>query len=93
MAISGFIPLTVQFTDSSTGDNLEYLWTFGDGNTSTSQNPTHEYAVAGDYTVTLRTTNNYGVDTKTDTVSVVVEPPSNGDEGPPGGPPGGPPPQ
>ncbi len=41
MAISGFIPLTVQFTDSSTGDNLEYLWTFGDGNTSTSQNPTH----------------------------------------------------
>ncbi|HJO28686.1 MAG TPA: polymorphic toxin-type HINT domain-containing protein [Candidatus Poseidoniia archaeon] len=86
MAISGFIPLTVQFTDSSTGDNLEYLWTFGDGNTSTSQNPTHEYAVAGDYTVTLRTTNNYGVDTKTDTVSVVVEPP------PPPDPPPDPPP-
>ena len=80
LGLTGFIPLTVQFTDTSTGDNLTYLWNFGDGNTSTTQNPIHEYAVVGDFTVTLTTTNNYGSDVKTDTVSAGVEPASNGEE-------------
>lgn len=53
---SGVAPLSVDFTDESTADGTtidEWLWDFGDGNTSTSQNPTHEYTDAGEYTVTL----------------------------------------
>lgn len=39
-----------------------YLWNFGDGTTSTSQNPTHIYADGGAYTVTLTVTNDCGSD-------------------------------
>ena len=35
--------------NNSTGSNLTYLWDFGDGNTSTLQNPTHTYSGAGPY--------------------------------------------
>ena len=87
MAITGNIPLIVEFSDTSTGDNLTYLWDFGDGQTSSEQNPTHEYSSAGDFTVSLTTTKNYGSDTKTDTVSATstagngdtdLPPPPNG---------------
>ena len=47
---------TVKFTNKSTdadGDELTYSWNFGDGKTSTEENPLHEYASAGNYTVTL----------------------------------------
>lgn len=44
--------LTVEFTDTSTGA-LSWLWDFGDGNTSTDQNPTHTYATDGTYDVKL----------------------------------------
>ncbi|UOQ75613.1 gliding motility-associated C-terminal domain-containing protein [Hymenobacter sp. 5516J-16] len=37
-------------------DNKRYLWTFGDGTTSTEENPVHTYATPGNYTVTLRIT-------------------------------------
>ena len=82
MAITGNIPLIVEFSDTSTGDNLTYLWDFGDGQTSSEQNPTHEYSSAGDFTVSLTTTNNYGSDTKTDTVSATS---TAGTTGTPGG--------
>jgi bacillolysin len=42
----------VQFTNQSTSA-LSYMWDFGDGNTSTLENPTHTYASVGSYTVTL----------------------------------------
>lgn len=45
--------LTVHFTDLSTGDVAEWYWEFGDGNTSTAQNPSHTYAEAGTYIVAL----------------------------------------
>ena len=48
------------FTDLSTDIPQSYLWDFGDGNTSTEENPSHEYAVPGTYTVTLTVTNNVG---------------------------------
>lgn len=57
------------FTDSST-DGDSYQWTFGDGSTSTQQNPTYSYNAPGDYTVTLTVTNTYGSDTKTMPVKV-----------------------
>lgn len=45
--------LTVQFTDQSAGTVQGYFWDFGDGNTSTQQNPIHTYAAGGSYTVCL----------------------------------------
>lgn len=45
--------LTVDFTDTSTGAT-DWFWDFGDGNTSTSQNPSHAYATAGHYLVELQ---------------------------------------
>jgi PKD repeat protein len=52
---SGLKPLTVDFSDSSTSyDGIAaWEWDFGDGNTSTEQNPTHVYATEGAYTVSL----------------------------------------
>jgi PKD repeat protein len=61
--------LTVAFLDQTTpaGTIVSWLWEFGDGNTSTEQNPTHNYAEAGNYTVTLTTTDNAGcVNTRAD---------------------------
>jgi PKD repeat protein len=51
-ATGGRTPFTVQFTDQSTGAT-EYQWQFGDGTTSTEQNPIHTYTQVGTYTVTL----------------------------------------
>ncbi len=45
----------VQFTDKTTGGPTSWSWTFGDGGSSTAQNPSHAYAAAGTYTVTLIT--------------------------------------
>ena len=47
-------PLTTQFTDISVGSTT-WLWNFGDGSTSTAQNPVHNYSALGSYTVTLTT--------------------------------------
>lgn len=60
---SGFAPLTVQFSDISTlGDApiAEWYWDFGDGGTSTRQNPSYTYNEPGAYTVTLAVTDSYG---------------------------------
>ena len=53
--------LTVVFTNLST-DGAAYNWSFGDGGTSTTENPSHTYAVEGAYTVTLTVTNGCGSD-------------------------------
>ncbi len=63
---SGIIPLTVQFTDQSTGAT-SWSWNFGDSGTSTVQNPSHTYTTAGNYTVTLTAANAYGSDSETKT--------------------------
>ncbi|QQY83228.1 PKD domain-containing protein [Tamlana sp. s12] len=52
--------LQVQFTDASILAET-HAWDFGDGNSSTELNPTHTYAAAGTYEVTLTTTNIEGV--------------------------------
>ena len=54
---------TVQFTDASQNLPTAWLWTFGDGTTSTLQSPSHTYATAGTYAVTLRATNAGGNNT------------------------------
>jgi PKD repeat protein len=53
----GAAPLSVQFTDTSPGTPTSWFWEFGDGNTSTAQNPTHVYNAIGSYDVTLTVTN------------------------------------
>ena len=52
-------PLTVNFQNTSV-NGVSYQWNFGDGGTSTQQNPSHTYNALGDYTVTLITTNALG---------------------------------
>lgn len=43
----------INVVNSSTGNNLTYLWDFGDGNTSTPQNPSHTYATTGPFYLCL----------------------------------------
>jgi len=63
----------VQFIDKSLGDIVSWLWDFGDGNTGTDQNPTHQYTANGQYDVTLTVTDSGGnQDTKTITNCVTV---------------------
>lgn len=54
---------TVSFVDNCTGSPTSWLWDFGDGNTSTEQNPTHVYDVGGGYTVNLTVKNTVGSNT------------------------------
>ena len=71
--LSGEVPLTVVFTDTSTGDFDTWLWAFGDGGTSTDQHPTHEYSDSDVYTVTLTLDGPLGstTDTKPEYISVL----------------------
>lgn len=50
---SGVSPLTVTFTDTSTGSPTKWLWTFGDGSYSDEQHPVHIYTEDGVYDVKL----------------------------------------
>ena len=70
-------PLVVQFTDNSSGHITSRLWNFGDGTTSTAQNPTHTYMYRniGNYTVSLRVTGMGGTDTETKTNYIQVNTP------------------
>jgi|GEM_PF-669631 len=55
---SGDIPLTVNFTGTAAGgiSPYSYSWNFGDGQSSSSQNPAHTYSSAGNYIVILTVT-------------------------------------
>jgi Zn-dependent metalloprotease len=71
--------LTHVFTDQSTGGTTSWLWRFGDGASSGTQNPSHTYAAAGTYNVVLRVENANGCrDTLTQTVNVSFV--ANGEE-------------
>jgi PKD repeat protein len=75
-ATSGKAPLNVKFTDTSTGTPATWKWDFGDGTSSTQQNPTHRYSTAGTYTVILTVKNAVGSNTvtKTDYIKVTAKP-------------------
>jgi PKD repeat protein len=64
-----------QFTDLSFGTSLTYDWQFGDGNTSTLQNPTNVYATSGTFSTTLTVTAPGGcTSTITNNVNVIPSP-------------------
>lgn len=75
---SGDTPLNVSFTDLSSNNPDTWSWDFGDGGTSTAQNPSHEYAAAGTYTVTLTAWNCAGSDVATKTDYITVTQPAGG---------------
>lgn len=63
--LSGCSPLIVNFQDLSGGNPTSWSWDFGNGNTSTLQNPTASYFTPGTYTVQLTVTNANGSNTLT----------------------------
>lgn len=78
---TGRAPLSVNFTDVSAGIPDTWLWTFGDGTTSTLQNPTKVYLTPGSYSVSLYASNSLGGDTETKTafiapLATIIEPAS-----------------
>ncbi len=78
---AGTAPLTVQFTDQSSNTPTSWAWDFDNNGTtdSTAQNPSHQYAAAGTYSVKLTVANGDGNDSLTKTNAVTV-----GDAPPPG---------
>ena len=67
--------LTVAFVDTTAGSPASWLWDFGDGTTSTEQNPTHTYAVAGTYPVTLTAANVCAAEPVVQEIDLTGEPP------------------
>ena len=69
--VSGEVPLTVNFTSNATGGTQPYTysWNFGDGTSSSEQNPTYNYSQAGDYTVHLTVTDS---ESNQDNDSVII---------------------
>ncbi|MCX6698735.1 MAG: PKD domain-containing protein [Methanomicrobiales archaeon] len=70
---TGTAPLTVTFSDTSTGSPTSWLWDFGDGSSSKLEDPPqHNYSVPGTYTVSLTVTGTSGTNVKklTDYISV-----------------------
>jgi PKD repeat protein len=63
----------ISFIDTSKGLPTSWIWDFGDGNTSTEQNPTHVYGAIGGYTVTLTVENAAGNNTTSKYGYVLVD--------------------
>lgn len=74
---SGLAPLTVTFTDASSGSISSRSWSFGNGATSTASSPTITYASAGTYTVSLTVTGAGGSNTATKTGYISVSAPAS----------------
>ena len=77
---SGEAPLSVQFTDQSTGEITSRSWDFGDGGSSTSQSPSHTYQDAGTYTVEITVTGPDGTDIEIKTDYITVTTPTQLDD-------------
>ncbi|MFI5150731.1 MAG: PKD domain-containing protein [Bacteroidia bacterium] len=71
---SGCSPLTVSFTDLSTGTPTTWSWNFGNGNASSLQNPSAIYNTPGTYTVTLTASNGSSSSSKTSVITVFASP-------------------
>ncbi|AKB51197.1 cell surface protein [Methanosarcina barkeri str. Wiesmoor] len=74
----GTVPLSVNFTDQSTGSPTSWFWDFGDGTNATEQNPVHIYSKVGNYTVNLTVENADGSNSEVKTEYIVVSEPLPG---------------
>ena len=63
-------PAEVTFTNKST-DADEFMWNFGDGNTSSSTNPTHTYNEGGNFTINLRAESRYGTNEASKSIQII----------------------
>ncbi|MCO6475611.1 MAG: PKD domain-containing protein [Phaeodactylibacter sp.] len=70
--------LTLSFTDISTNNPSTWMWAFGDGNTSTEQNPTHTFEVPGAYLVCLSVSSPCGNTQRCELVAASCTPPQAG---------------
>jgi PKD repeat protein/photosystem II stability/assembly factor-like uncharacterized protein len=70
--LSGAAPLSVSFTDTSSGAVSSWAWTFGDGQTSTQASPSHTYQNPGTYTVSLTVSGPSGSDPETKNAYITV---------------------
>lgn len=72
---NGDVNQLIQFSSNGSNDSdgiiESYLWNFGDGNTSTLANPSHSFSSAGDFTVTLKVTDDKGA-THTDSTTATI---------------------
>lgn len=76
---AGTAPVAIAFSGASSydpdGSVASYLWNFGDGTTSTAVTPAKTYSTPGNYTVTLRVTDNLGATaTATSVVAIAADP-------------------
>lgn len=67
-----FLGHSIQFTDQSRYTPTYWLWNFGNGDSSTQQNPLYTFTSAGVFSVSLTVTNDNGSDTKTRTDFITV---------------------
>lgn len=67
----GYTGIAVQFEDASLLPGNSWAWNFGDGNTSTSQNPSHTFTQAGTYDVSLTIDNGSSTETKVGYVTIL----------------------
>lgn len=66
-----YIGKQIKFEGFDTGNFNDYVWDFGDGNTSTSKTPSHAYSTPGTYTVKLSASNGLKQSVKTDLITII----------------------
>ena len=76
--VTGYAPLSVQFTDNSSNIPTSWFWDFGDGTNSTLQNPAHTYSATGTYNVNLNASNFAGSNLSSNMTITVTTTPSPG---------------
>lgn len=75
---AGCSPVAVNFTNTTSDSLISYLWVFGDGDSSTNQDPLHEFTTPGVYEVTLYVISSDGCeDSATQEVRVFTDPKSS----------------
>ena len=67
---------TIQFSDESVAEPTSWSWNFGDGGTSSMQNPSHTYTANGTYTVSLTASNSSGSNTCSKTKYITINMPA-----------------
>lgn len=77
----GLSPLSVNFTDATSGNPTSWFWDFGDGNYAYNQHPSHIYQTPGFYTVTLIASNGQQTDTLVEVNYILVNPNQQGPAG------------